>query len=56
MQNDEYVMISEAWKKYILNCVKNIILALSYVKHSTINSCWKTLWSQVVALGAWFPQ
>ncbi|CAK9807583.1 Putative CENPB DNA-binding domain-containing protein 1 [Anthophora plagiata] len=39
----------KASKKYnILNCVKNIALALSDVKHSTLNVCWKAIWPQVV--------
>lgn len=40
LRNDESLTISKAWKKYtILNCVKNIVLALSDIKHSILNAC-----------------
>lgn len=48
--------VTEAWnKRTILSCIKNIALALSDIKPSTLSACWKTIWPEVVVPGNMVP-
>ena len=49
MENNESLTVISAWKNFtILDCVKHIALSYTAIKQTTLNSCWKKLWSNVV--------
>ena len=49
MENNESLTVISAWKNFtILDCVKHIALSHTAIKQTTLNSCWKKLWPNVV--------
>nr|XP_022921016.1 tigger transposable element-derived protein 1-like [Onthophagus taurus] len=49
MENNESLTVISAWKNFtILDCVKHIALSYTAIKQTTLNSCWKKLWPNVV--------
>lgn len=49
LMNDDNLKVMDAWKKFSINdCIKHAGLALSEIKPSTLNACWKSLWPECV--------
>ena len=46
MENNKSLTVISAWKNFtMLECVKHIA---TVIKQTTLNSCWKKLWPNVV--------
>lgn len=49
LTNDNNLKVTDAWKKFsIMDCIKHAGLALSELKESTLNACWRVLWPDCV--------
>lgn len=49
LMNDENLKVTDAWKKFSINdCIKHAGLALSELKESTLNACWRAVWPECV--------
>ena len=49
LMNDEKLKVMDAWKKFSINdCIKHAGLALSELKPSTLNACWRSIWPECV--------
>ncbi|UYV69405.1 hypothetical protein LAZ67_6003482 [Cordylochernes scorpioides] len=49
MENNESLTVIRAWKNStMLDCVKDIALSYTAIKQTTLNSCWKKFWPNVV--------
>ncbi|UYV83478.1 hypothetical protein LAZ67_23001151 [Cordylochernes scorpioides] len=49
MENNESLTVISAWKNFtMLDCVKHIALSYTAIKQTTLNSCWKKLWPNIV--------
>ena len=46
----ETITVTEVWKKFnIFNCINHVALAISEVKPTTLNACWKAAWPECVS-------
>nr|XP_022910254.1 tigger transposable element-derived protein 1-like [Onthophagus taurus] len=49
LTNNKNVTVIDAWKNFTINdCIKHAGLALSELKPSTLNACWRSLWPECV--------
>ena len=49
MKNNESLTVISAWKNFtILDCVQHIGLSYTAIKQTTLTSCWKKLWPNVI--------
>ena len=47
--NDETLTVIDVWKKYsIMDCVNQVGSALTDLRPSTLNACWKAIWSECI--------
>ena len=49
LDKDKTLTVIDAWKKFsIKDCVKHAALALSDLRPSTLNGCWRAIWTECV--------
>lgn len=49
LESDKDLTVIDAWKKFsIMDCIKHTAVAISELRQSTLNACWKNIWPECV--------
>lgn len=57
IDNDTTLTVIDAWKKFsVKDCVTHAALALSELRPSTLNACWKAIWPECVKSKNYVPE